>query len=313
MTNWRPSADLGCLRRRAATLAHIRAYFLRTGAIEVTTPILSKYATSEPTLENLTVAGAGRRGYLRTSPESALKCLLAAGSGDIYEIGPAFRAHESGPLHLTEFTLLEWYRLGHDHHRLMDDVAALIAGTGYAAIPRRITYAELFRQTLGPEPHALANAELCELASDLGLALDGFERTDRAFMLDALFACRLGPRLASMGTIFLYDFPAELRAYAKLTSASPPLAQRFELIIDGVEIANGYHELTDADEQQGCFELENERRVARGLPAVELDADWLAALREGLPAASGVALGIERLLFVMEHAAALTEVTAFAD
>lgn len=278
--------------------AAIRSYFAAADVVEVATPSLLHWPTAEPTLSNLALARAGGRRFLRTSPESALKRLLAAGSGDVYEFGPAWRAEEAGRLHREEFTLVEWYRVGFDHHRLMDDVAALLAACGHARPLTRLRYAEVFAAVFGHDPHHASDAELAALAVAAGVAVPA--DADRALLLDALYAARLEAELAQRGAVFLHDFPAELRAYARLSAGTPAVAERFELVVDGVELANGYHEITAADEQAACFAAENALRRRRGLPPVAPDADWLAALSSGMPACAGVALGFERLVMVLE-------------
>ncbi|MEQ8661982.1 MAG: EF-P lysine aminoacylase EpmA [Gammaproteobacteria bacterium] len=295
-----PSPRRAALARRAALIDRIRAFFARHAVLEVSTPVLGSYATAEPTLANLALARDGAPRFLRTSPESALKRLLAAGSGDVYELGPAFRADEHGRRHREEFTLLEWYRVGYDHHALMDEVAALVAHCGYPRAPRRMTWAAAFEAALAACPHTLPTAALAGLAETLPLTLSASDRDDRALLLDALFAHAVEPELARAGAVLLYDFPRELRAYARLSSDQPARAERFELVIDGLEIANGYHEIVDADAQAACFAAENALRARRGLPAVTPDADWLAALRAGLPPCAGVALGVERLLMALD-------------
>ncbi|MBK6659862.1 MAG: EF-P lysine aminoacylase GenX [Proteobacteria bacterium] len=303
------------MRRRATVVTALRAYFDAEGVCEVATPLLSPQATTEPTLRNLAVAqpfAAGREWYLRTSPEAAMKRLLAAGSGDIYQLGPVFRADERGRHHLTEFTLLEWYRLGFSLDALMDDVAAALAAAGFTRAIARVSYDELFAVQFGAAPHAFDDAQLAALAAERGLCLAPADRHDRALLLDGLYACVLEPALATMGAVFVYAYPPELRAYARLTGSAPPHAARFELVVDGLELGNGYHEIIDADEQGRCFAVENTTRAARGLPQVAPDEAWLAALAHGMPAASGVALGVERLLMVLGLGARIDEVSLFA-
>ncbi|MGE0485877.1 MAG: EF-P lysine aminoacylase EpmA [Gammaproteobacteria bacterium] len=289
------------LRTRLATAAAaaraVRDYFAAAGVVEVATPALVAWPTAEPTLTNLTLGRRDGRRFLRTSPEAALKRLLAAGSGDLYEFGPAWRADENGRLHREEFTLVEWYRLGFDHHRLMDDVAGLLATCGFGRPIDRVRYAAVFTETFGVDPHRASDTELVRLADEAGVTLPPV--ADRALLFDALFAARLEAVLARRGAIFLYDFPLELRAYARLSTGEPAVAARFELVVDGVELANGYHEITSPDEQAACFAAENALRRQRGLPTVMPDADWLAALDAGLPACAGVALGFERLVMVL--------------
>lgn len=281
-------------------LSRIRAYFAASGAIEVRTPVIAAHATSEPTLRNLEIARDDGPRFLRTSPEAALKGLLADGAGDLYELGAVFRAEEAGRLHREEFTLLEWYRLGVDHHGLMDDVAALLFACGYRGTPSRLTYKALFEAVYGVDPHTVDTTELLALVRAGGLAPSAEVLDDRAFLFDALYALGLEQRLAGQGAVLLHDFPVDLRAYARLQASPPYAAERFELVIDGVELANGYHEIIDPAEQSACFERENALRLRRGLAPVAVDECWLAALARGLPACAGVALGVERLLMILE-------------
>lgn len=313
---WGPGLPLARLAARARTLETLRGFFASRGVLEVDTPLLSCHASTEPTLTNLVVdlpdSRAGR-GYLRTSPESAMKRLLAAGSGDIYQLGPVFRGDEHGRRHLREFTLLEWYRVGFDHRQLMDDVLALLRAVGYAAPVTRLAYGELFAEHFGVSPHGLDSAALAALVAAQGMTLAAEEHADRALLFDCLYATVLEPALATRGAVLLYDYPCELRAYARLGPQSPPVAERFELVIDGLELANGYHEITDADEQAACFAAENALRARRGLPEIAPDTRWLDALRAGMPRAAGVALGVERLLMVLAGVAHIDQVAAFAD
>ncbi len=295
-----PTPRRAAIARRGALLARIREFFAERDVLEVTTPLLGSYATAEPTLENLALARGAAPRYLRTSPESALKRLVAAGAGDIYELGPVFRAGERGRRHREEFTMLEWYRVGFDHRALMEEVARLVVHCGYPRAPQPLAYAAAFEAALGLCPHTAPTAALAARAGELPLALRGDDRSDRALLLDALFAHAVEPELARRGAVLLYDFPLVLRAYARLSDGQPPLAERFELVIDGLEIANGYHEIVDADEQAACFADDNALRARRGLPTVPADDDWLAALRAGMPACAGVALGLERLLMTLD-------------
>ena len=312
---WRPSASVATMRQRAATVAALRAYFDAQDVCEVSTPLLSLTATSEPTLRNLEVAhpfAGGRACYLRTSPESAMKRLLASGSGDIYQLGPVFRADERGRHHLTEFTLLEWYRLGFSLADLMDDVEAAMRAAGFTRAIARLSYGELFAGQFGVQPHALASEALAALVAEHGLATSATEQHDRALLFDCLYACVLEPVLHKLGTVFIYDYPAELRAYARLRDGPSPVAARFELVVDGLELANGYYEIVDAADQARCFDHENATRRARGLPVVAPDAAWLAALANGMPACAGVALGVERLLMVLGLGYPIDAVSLFA-
>ncbi len=313
--DWRPSASPSTMRRRAAIVAALRAYFDAQGVCEVSTPLLSPQATTEPTLGNLGVNNpfdAELGWYLRTSPESAMKRLVASGSGDIYQLGPVFRADERGRHHLTEFTLLEWYRVGFGLEQLMDDVEGAIGAAGFTRPLTRMAYGDLFTRHLGVQPHGLATATLTQLVAAQDMVLAPADQADRAFLFDCLYACVLEPVLKNLGAVFLYDFPVELRAYARLTDGPPAVAARFELVVDGLELANGYHEIIDAQEQARCFAAENATRHGRGLFLVPPDAGWLAALASGLPACAGVALGVERLLMVLGLGHPIDAVSLFA-
>ena len=310
--SWRPTATLGALRRRAETLARIRTYFAATGAFEVDTPLLCARGVTDPALENFAVScGESGIAYLQTSPEFAMKRLIAAGSGDIYQIGHAFRREEAGRIHNSEFTLLEWYRLGRDHHGLMDDVEGLLAAVGLARPCRRASYAALCLAHAGLDPHRATTVELATAVERWQVALAVADRTDRALLLDVLFSHAVLPALAGAGAVFVYDFPREQAAYARLGPGSPTVGERFELIVDGIEIANGYHELGDAAEQRARQEAENACRIRRGRAPMALDEDFLAALGEGFPSCAGAALGVDRLQLVLDGGRELREVLAF--
>ncbi|CAN0295619.1 unnamed protein product, partial [Phaeothamnion confervicola] len=312
---WRPSASLATMRQRAAAVAALRAYFDAQGVCEVSTPLLSPQASSEPTLCNLKVAHpftGGRAWHLRTSPESAMKRLLASGSGDIYQLGPVFRADERGRHHLTEFTLLEWYRLGFSLADLMDDVEGVMRAAGFIRPVARLSYGDLFARQFGVQPHTLANDALAALVTAHGMRLAAPDELDRALLFDCLYVSVLEPALKNLGAVFVYDFPLELRAYARLNAGPLRTAARFELVVDGLELANGYHEIIDPLEQMRCFDSENALRLARALPVVPRDARWLAALASGMPACAGVALGVERLLLALGLGHSIDEVSLFA-
>lgn len=311
--HWRPGAPLAVLRARAELLAALRDYFARTGALEVDTPLLDRHGTPDPALAHFEVRDPdGGTRYLQTSPEFAMKRLLAAGSGDIYQICHAFRREEGSPLHQEEFTLVEWYRVGRDLHGLMDDVAALLRTAGFVGTIRKATYAALCRQHAGLDPHNASTAELADCAAAAGARFDAATRADRALLLDWLFGCRVLPALASETAVFVHDFPFAQAAYARRLAGSPGVAARFELIAGGVEIANGFHEVTDPEEQRARFAAENSRRRARGLPPMAVDERLLAALAHGLPDCAGVALGLDRLLMRLLGRGDIAEVVSFA-
>ncbi|MGD9604387.1 MAG: amino acid--tRNA ligase-related protein, partial [Gammaproteobacteria bacterium] len=215
--DWRPTAALSALRRRAALLQDVRGYFHGTAALEVDTPLLDRHGATDPALASFTVTGsAGGVRYLQTSPEFAMKRLLAAGSGDIYQVCHAFRREEGSRLHQEEFTLLEWYRVGRDHHGLMDDVTALLAAVGFPWPVRRQTYAALCRTHVGLDPHTASTADLAACAQARGAVFAPRDRADRALLLDWLFGCAVMPCLPRDAAVLVHDFPVEQAAYARV-------------------------------------------------------------------------------------------------
>jgi lysyl-tRNA synthetase class 2 len=307
------------LRTRADLLERIRAFFRRAGVLEVETPACSFRGNTDPAIESQTTRytgpghAAGERLYLHTSPEFPMKRLLAAGSGPIYQICRVYRNGEWGRLHNPEFSLLEWYRPGFDHHRLMDEVAALVRVVAGADLPQQsLSYAELFSRYLGLEPHG---ADLPSLhARALELKVPGAADLDlpgRDAWLDLLLTHCIEPRLPPQRMTFVYDYPASQAALARVRPDDPPLAERFELYLGGMELANGFHELTDAAEQRARFEAERKVRADRGQQPVPIDVHLLAALESGLPDCAGVALGVDRLLMWLTGAERIEQVLAF--
>jgi len=311
--DWRPRCDMECLRQRAWMLAEIRRYFREEGVMEVETPVLAGRVGTDPHLHFLAVEEGGHKLYLQTSPEFAMKRLLAAGSGDIYQIGKAFRGGERGRWHSLEFTLLEWYRVGYDLGRMMDDVASLLRRLlkDRIAGQERIRYGDLFRESIGV-PWDAPISRLRQRASELGLAEAGAVcGHDRTLWLDFLFSHIAQPGLASRGLVFVYDYPAPMAALARLKPGDPGVAERFEVFLQGIELGNGYRELTDPKEQRARFEAERKTRAMAGLPCPELDEAFLAALESGLPECSGVAVGLDRLLMLKLGHASIDRVLTF--
>ncbi|MFC1683986.1 EF-P lysine aminoacylase EpmA [Pseudomonadota bacterium] len=316
--DWRPSAPLANLRARAKLLADIRGFFQQADVLEVETPACSFHASTDPVLVSfrLDYNGPGAQGrplYLHTSPEFPMKRLLAAGSGSIYQIAKVFRNGECGRLHNPEFTLLEWYRPGFDHERLMDEVAALVNSVLPKPRPvERFSYGELFQTHLGVDPHQATVAELKACAEKQGIAgVSTLDLPERDAWLDLLLTHCIEPHLGRDSLCFVYDYPASQASLARIRVGEPPVAERFELYMEGVELANGFHELADASEQRRRFEQDLVRRQAEGLPIVPMDEHMLSALETGLPDCAGVALGIDRLLMQVVGAERLDEVLAF--
>jgi len=314
VNRWQPGADLETLTLRAALLAAIRAFFASRNVLEVDTPLLCSAGVTDPAIESLLVeqgnALSGVR-YLQTSPEYAMKRLLVAGSGPIYQIAHAFRDDESGRRHNPEFSLLEWYRPGFDHHDLMDEVAALVCELLGREDTNRISYRDLFRQAVGLDPFT---ADMASLEAAARAVTDtGSLQGPRDFWLDLLLTHVVEPSIAESGLVFVYDYPASQAALARIDQGDDvAIAQRFELYVDGVELANGYWELTDAAEQRERFLSDNRIRRERGQPERPLDENLLAALAAGMPDCSGVALGIDRLVMLATDASDIGRVQSFS-
>ena len=303
------------LRARAQLYGAIRSYFEAREVLEVETPILSAAATVDPNIDSFaTREMPGAERWLQTSPEFAMKRLLAAGSGPIYQIARVFRREEAGRHHNPEFSMLEWYRPGWDHLRLMDEVEALLRGTGLPGGPRweRLSYREAFLLHAGMDPFAASLEQLRQACVDrLTLSADLAGETSPDVYLDLLMSALVGPRLGLETPIFLHDFPASQAALARVRPGNPPVAERFELFWKGIELANGFHELTDAAEQRRRFEQDRSRRLEQGREAPPHDARLIQALEAGMPQCAGVALGLDRLLMLMLGLPALADVLAF--
>lgn len=318
--DWRPTAEASVLRRRAAMLARARAWFAAQRVLEVQTPLLSSAAVSDPAIESIIVSpGSGRRQFLQTSPEYPMKRLLAAGIGDCYQICPVFRDGESGRLHSPEFTMIEWYRLGFGVEELQRDVAGLLqattSGLRQFAPARSVTYREAIGQSCGLDIRGAAVGDIAALLAARGVRSVAAADWDIDAWLDLLMGAVVGPGLGFDAPVFVRDYPASQAALAKLRmdDHGTPVAERFELYVDGVELANGFHELGDASEQRGRFERDLAERRAHGQPLNPLDERLLAALAHGLPGCSGVALGFDRLVMVALRLPDLASAMSFTD
>jgi lysyl-tRNA synthetase class 2 len=320
MTDWQPSASFDAIRLRARLNALVRRFFVERGVLEVETPVLSRGGNSEPNIASFSLEfsgrtdGAPRTRWLRTSPEYPLKRLLAAGIGDCYELGRVFRDGEAGGRHNPEFTMLEWYRVGWDHLRLAEETAGLVnaalALVGRNATLRVVRYRDLYRAALGIDPFAASDDELRDALGDVRIDPAGLRRDD---WLDLLMTHRLQPGFAGDELLAVIDWPASQCALARLRDDGDgdPVAERFELYLGQVELANGYHELADANEQRARFDRDLECRRARGDAEPPLDEAFLASLDAGLPDCAGVALGMDRLLMAMLGTPRIADVMAF--
>jgi elongation factor P--(R)-beta-lysine ligase len=312
--NWQPLTDPDMLKARAALLRQIRHFFESRQVLEVDTPILSRSAGTEPSLHPVTASlanGADQSAefFLQTSPEFAMKRLLAAGSGPIYQLARSFRNGEAGKQHNPEFTLLEWYRPGFTMTALMDEVDTFIGEVLGKPNAQRITYRSLFLRELGIDPWSTSLDQLQAVARD---KLDvSMQSNDPDHWLDLLFSHCIQPELQE--PVFITYYPPTQAALAAIDTDedSFPVALRFELVIRGMELANGYQELTDVDEQEKRFQAELARRNDLGLLQYPVDEHFLAALRHGLPECSGVALGVDRLLMLLTGSKTIQEVIAF--
>ena len=306
------------LRLRARLNALIRAFFAERGVIEVETPCLGRAGTTDPNIESFRIDSIGpvhggpRRRWLRTSPEFALKRLLAEGFGDCYELGRVFRDGEAGGRHNPEFTMLEWYRVGWDHHRLLDETIALVrealALVGRAPVSVRVLdFATLYREAFGFDPHSAPIETLRAALGEVQIDPGGLTRDD---WLDLLMTHRLQPGFHADAITVVHDWPASQAALARIRPGTPPLAERFELYLGTFELANGYHELKDAAEQRARFERDLAVRAARGDALPPVDEALLAAL-PALPDCAGVALGVDRLLMALAESDRIADVLAY--
>lgn len=313
MPGWQPSASIANIQRRAVALGKIRTFFYQRNILEVDTPLLCSAGVTDPSLEPLVVEGGvslANPRFLQTSPEYCMKRLLAAGSGSIFQIAKAFRDGEAGSSHNPEFTMLEWYRIRYDHHQLMAELAELVCHTLGERKWQKFSYRELFIRELELDPFTAPLQQLRDTAlAHLDLS---FVSGDRDLWLDLLMSHLIEPQLAKSGMCFVYDYPASQAALSRIVrSGDVDVGQRFELYVDGMELANGYCELTDAAEQERRFRADNDRRREMGLAERPMDRQLLAAMNHGLPECSGVAVGLDRLLMLLTGSSDIRDVLAF--
>jgi lysyl-tRNA synthetase class 2 len=315
---WGAVATRGVLRARARMHARIRRFFAAAGVIEVETPILSHAAATDMGLTSLRTAwnGAGKAPeplWLHTSPEFFMKRLLASGSGPIYQICKVFRDGERGRLHHPEFSLLEWYRPGWDHHRLMLEVADLIRRVLDAPdlAVETVTYRDLFESRLGFDPMVAELDTLRRYARECGGAVVADLDLDRDGWLDLLLTHEIEDGLGRGCLTFVCDYPPSQAALARIREGAEPVAERFEVYLEGMELANGFRELTDALEQRRRIRQDLALRESAGLAIPPTDERFLAALEHGMPEASGVAMGLDRLLMAATGNTHIDQVLAF--
>lgn len=313
--NWRPSASINNLLTRAKIMAEIRRFFTDRGLLEVETPVLSEFGVTDVHLSTFStqfVSPFGEQSktlWLSTSPEYHMKRLLAAGSGPIFQLCHVFRNEESGHRHNPEFTMLEWYRPHFDMYRLINEVDDLLQQILECPPAESLSYQFVFQEYVGLDPLSADKSELAAKAKQYHLL--SADEEDRDTLLQFLFSTVVEPKIGLENPVAVYHFPATQAALAQISSEDHRVAERFEFYYQGLELANGFHELSDAKEQLRRFELDNIEREKMGLPAQQLDHRFLAALKAGIPNCSGVALGVDRLLMIAMNASQIDEVMAF--
>ena len=313
MNHWRPSASLDNLKLRAELLSKLRAFFAARGILEVDTPALSRAGATDRHIHSYRVENPhGAPLYLHTSPEFPMKRLLAAGYGDVYQICKVFRCGEAGRMHNAEFTMLEWYRIGFDHHKLMAEVADLFTALVQELEPPEfLTYAEAFQRHAGIDVFKSQPKDCIAALNRAGRQVPAEDQLDYDGWLDMVAGDLVYPALGKGRLTFIYNYPASQAALARIWPGEPPVAERFEAFIGGVELVNGFHELADAKEQRKRFQADRTYRERHGLMDVPYDEHLLSALGQGLPDCAGVALGFDRLVMLVARARSLEEVIAF--
>lgn len=315
--NWQPTASIEQLKSRAKVIQTIRQFFANRDVLEVDTPAMSHATVTDIHLHTFQTEfvgpgyADGRKLYFMTSPEFHMKRLLAAGSGCIYQICKSFRNEENGRYHNPEFTMLEWYRVGFDHHQLMDEMdelLQLVLGCGDA---QRMSYQQAFLTVLGVCPLEASMTELKRVAAELGLSDIAEPEQDRDTLLQLLFSIGVEGKIGQDVPAFVFDFPASQAALAKINPQNPRVADRFEVYFKGIELANGFHELDNPAEQLKRFEEDNLKREEMGLAPQPIDHHLIEALKVGLPDCAGVALGIDRLIMLSLGCDHIDQVTAF--
>lgn len=313
-SHWQPTASLEMLKIRARMLQGIRAFFADKNVLEVETPVLSTTAITDPQLESFSTSFRQQRYYLHTSPEFYMKRLLASGSGDIYQIARVFRDDELGKNHNPEFTMLEWYRCGYDHNRLMAEIESLLKTlfNDSQLLVNKVSYQQEFINQLNIDPLEAEAADLKECATRNNIEVpQGMDINDKDMWLDWLMVESVAPSFSREKFTFLYDYPSSQAALARLSECDPRVAHRFELFYGELEIGNGFYELTDANEQATRFENENKIRQQRGQKVMPVDHALLDALKAGMPDCSGVALGLDRLLMILTGSSHIQDVISF--
>ena len=310
--DWRPTASVDTLKRRAVFVRQIREWFFQQDVLEAETPQISSGATTDPNIDSFPVADR----HLRTSAEFHLKRLLSQGCPDVYELGKVFRVDESGRNHNPEFTMLEWYRLGFDHHQLISDVESLLQHLhdNENLVVERISYRDLWRQHTGIDPAFTSCDDIVSFLSRCSIEVPASVTNNLDALQDLAMGTVIADSLARDRYTCIIDYPASQASLARIDHSDPdwPVANRFEVYYGSVELANGFYELTDGGEQQARFESDNRMRVQDSKPAMPIDMRFVAALNHGMPDCAGVAVGIDRLMMVlMPEIEAMQQVISF--
>jgi len=305
---------LKALHQRAQLLTKIRDFFSKHDVLEVETPLLSHSSITDPNLHSFTTQynASNKQSdilYLQTSPEFAMKRLLASGSGSIYQICKAFRNNEHGHRHNPEFTILEWYRIGIDHHKLMDEMDEFLHFILDCALAERLSYHQVFEKYLMINPHTSSIDELQKCALKNGL--NTISKLDRDGWLNILLTHLVEPHLGHKRPTYIYDYPASQAGLAKISQKDPAIAERFEVYINGIEIANGFHELADANEQRKRFVNDLQKRRELNLPEIVIDENFLTALNNDFPDCSGVAVGVDRMVMLLMEVNSIKDVISY--
>ncbi|CAM2899377.1 elongation factor P--(R)-beta-lysine ligase [Actinobacillus equuli subsp. equuli] len=312
---WKPTASIQNLIKRSQIMAEIRQFFKDRGVLEVETPALSEFSVTDVHLSTFSTqflspfASEAKTLHLMTSPEYHMKRLLAAGSGSIFQLCRVFRNEEAGKRHNPEFTMLEWYRPHFDMYRLINEVDDLLQQILDCEPAESYSYQFVFQTYVGLDPLSATRAQLVEKARKHGFPCEDDENRDT--LLQFLFSEIVEANIGKERPTAVYHFPSSQAALAQISSEDHRVAERFEVYYKGLELANGFHELSDAKEQMRRFEQDNVQRAQMGLPAQQLDTRFLAALKAGIPNCSGVALGVDRLMMIAMNAEKIDEVMAF--
>ena len=312
--DWQPTASPAALKSRARQSAFVRGFFAQRDLLEVETPVLGRFGVTEPNLDSISAqidAQCIKDGWLQTSPEYHMKRLLAAGSGSIYQISKVFRNGERGSRHNPEFSMLEWYRTGFDDEALMTEVSDLVCGWLECPQPKATSYRQAMIDWAGIDPFVVAESELRQRCRQW-LEPEQLQDLSRDGCLDLLMGFAVEPNLGTETPVFINQYPASQASLARISNVDGfDVAHRFELYIDGLELCNGYWELTNADEQRARFEADNRQRKAAGKTEMDVDEAFLMALERGLPDCAGVALGLDRLLMLKTGTRDIADVLAF--